>query len=59
MVPDNLLDIIIIFISITFITMIVIPLALAVVYIVNYYRENQLLKLRVVTELREKLRGDD
>ena len=56
MVPDNLLDIIIIFISIPFITMIVIPLALAVVYIVNYYRENQLLKLRVVTELWKKVR---
>ena len=47
--PDNLLDIMIIFISIPFITMIVVTL----VYIVDYYRENT---KEVVTELWKKVR---
>lgn len=56
MAHDNLLDIMIIFISIPFITMIVITL----VYIVDYYRENVprvvALVRQVVTELRKKLK---
>ena len=47
--PDNLLDIMIIFISIPFITMIVVTL----VYIVDYYRETL---RQVVTELWKKVR---
>ena len=50
MVPNNLLDIMIIFISIPFITMIVVTIVYTMVYIVDYYLP------RVVTELREKLR---
>lgn len=49
MVPNNLLDIMIIFISIPFITMIVVTL----VYIVDYYRETL---RQVVTELWKKVR---
>ena len=52
MVPDNLYWIMIIFISIPFITMIVVTIGAALVYIVDYYRENQ----RVVTDLWKKVR---
>ena len=53
MVPDNLYWIMIIFISIPFITMIVVTIVYTMVYIVDYYRENT---KEVVTELREKLK---
>ena len=51
--PDNLLDIMIIFISIPFITMIVVTLGAALVYIVEYYRDSL---RQVVTELWKKVR---
>ena len=55
--PDNLYWIMIIFISIPFITMIVVTIGAALVYIVDYYRETLATAVRqVVTELWKKVR---